>query len=254
MGSGGAVIFTCSTFLSKPNKLAQLQRALDSILAQHGPDERGLVRKVLVINEYGPGAFTDRVGAMLAKLPAAELIQKDEAARGQARTLNMILERLAGYEYWIHWEESWECTRPFLAEAIDAMASTDLTQLQLTPDWLDVGDERVVHAATPAGTRYARILPHPRTSELLRGATIGDYDRLVASAGMGVAWPLFSLRPGVNRAAFCRDLPRFSEVPAHWPVRFEWEYARRWFERGATKAVLTPFAAQRQPNHVSTYR
>jgi hypothetical protein len=186
--------------------------------------------------------------------PRLEFVQKGAHETGQARTLNMILERLAGYQYWIHWEESWECRRPVIAQAIDLMESTELTQVQFTPDWLDVGHERIVPASTPAGTSFARILPHAGTAVLLRGVAIDHYESLVRSFGMPIAWPLFSLRPGINRAAFCRDVGPFDEDPSHWPVRFEWDYAVRWFERGATKAVLTPHAAQRQPGHVSTYR
>jgi hypothetical protein len=71
---------------------------------------------------------------------------------------------------------------------------------------------------------------------------------------MAVAWPLFSLRPSINRVAFGERVGPFNEDPRLWPARFEWDYATRWFNAGATKAVMVPHAAHRQPNHVSTYR
>jgi hypothetical protein len=213
-----------------------------------------LLREILVINEYGADDPQDYRATVCSMHPRIEFIQKGEDARGQARTLNMILERVAGYDYWLHWEESWECTRPFIAQAIDVMVSTEITQLQLTHDWLDIGRERIVPRETAANTRYAEILPHPRAAWVLRGAKVADYDRIVGSFGFGLAWPLFSLRPGIQRAAFCRHVGPFDEKPVHWPVRFEWDYAVRWFARGGTKAVLTPHAAERQAGHVSTYR
>jgi len=249
-----SVLFTCSAFLSKPNKRAQLRTALRSIFSCHSQSELSLVREIVVINEYSADDHADHGEAVRPIDPRIEFTQKGQDARGHARTLNMILERLRGYEYWLHWEESWVCSRPFLAEALDVMQSTELTQVQLTPDWLDIGAERTMRSATPAGTMYAQILPHAQTAEVLRGASVADYERLAHSHGMGVAWPLFSLRPGINRAAFCREVGPFDEDPRHWPVRFEWEYAVRWFLRGATKAVLIPPASVRQPNHMSTYR
>ncbi len=37
-------------------------------------------------------------------------------------------------------------------------------------------------------------------------------------------WPLYSLRPSVNRAEFYDQLPLFSEDPADWPVYFEYDF------------------------------
>jgi hypothetical protein len=247
-----SVIFTCSTFLSKPNKPLQLQTALESIVRSHSSDELRLVRELVVVNEYPPPHENPRA-RIEAIHPGLEYIQKGPDRRGQAGTLNLILERARAYDYWIHWEESWECTRPFLAEAVDVMRSTDLVQVQLTPDWMDVGAGRIVHAATGAGARYARILAHPRTLALVRGKRADDYAAIAGRAGMAMAWPLFSLRPGINRAAFCCDVGPFSEDPRHWPIGFEWEYAARWLDQGGTKGVLLPHVARRQPNHVSTY-
>jgi hypothetical protein len=249
-----SVVFTCSTFLSKPQKPSQVRTALSSIVSRHGRDELALLREIIVVNEYDPHDGHDYSSTVRSIHPGIEFVQKGANDRGQARTLNMILERIRDYEYWIHWEESWECTDSFVARALDVMQSAGVTQLQITPDWLDVGSDRILQGSTPAGTRYARILPHSDTARRLHGASIEHYETLVRSCGMGVAWPLFSLRPGVNRAAFCRNVGPFNEDTRHWPVRFEWDYSVRWFERGATKAVLLPHAARRQPNHVPTYR
>jgi hypothetical protein len=252
--SGKSVIVTCSSFMSRGNRRQELLAAVSSILTRHPPAEQQLIGELIVINEYDSVRSEDYAPAVRALSPKIEFIQKGPAERGQARTLNMILDRIGGYEYWVHWEESFVCTRPFLARAVDVMLSTELTQLQLTPDWLDVGMDRLRPEETAAGTRYVRVLPHTRTAELVRTTDVFGYDRLVNRNGWGVAWPPFSLRPGINRVDFCGRVGRFSEDPRLWPVRFEWEYAKRWLMAGATKAVLSAHAAERQPNHLSTYK
>jgi hypothetical protein len=114
-----------------------------------------------------------------------------------------------------------------------------MTQLQVTGDWMDVGPKRLESRMTLQGTRYVQVLPDAQTGK--------------PSANIKHGWPLYSLRPSINRADFCRQVGRFNEDPRLWPVRFERDYGLRWLRSGATKAVLTPPAAERQPNHRSTY-
>ena len=252
--SDQSVIVTCSSFMSKGNRRDESLAAVSSILARHSPEEQNLIREFIVINEYDPAAHEDYGPDVRALSPRIEFIQKGPAERGQARTLNMILDRVGGYEHWVHWEESFVCTRPFLAEAVDVMLSTELTQLSLTTHWLDVGAGRLPSRITPAGTRHVQVLPHPKTEALVRETEVWNLDRLINRNGFGVAWPLYSLVPSINRAQFCRDVGRFNEDPRLWPVKFEWDYGKRWLLRGATKGVLTPHVAEVQPNHISTYK
>jgi len=236
-----SIAFSCSTFMSRGNRRTEAINALRSIYQQHGDAERELLGDLLVINEYDAARredYEDAVRSAIA-LPNLQFIQKGPDARGQARTLNMILDRLAGYEFWVHWEESWVCTRPFLKQALDVMESTALTQLQITNDWLDVGEARLTRTTTPSGTTYVRVAPDSNT-----GRTGPD---------VRFGWPLYSLRPSINRAEFCWRVGRFDENPHMWPVRFERDFGTRWFRQGATKGVLVPAAAQVQPNHRSTY-
>lgn len=252
---GQSVILTCSSFMSRGNRRAELLAAVTSILTRHSEQERQLLREVIVINEYDPAVREDYGAAVRALSSTIEFIQKGPDARGQARTLNMILDRIGGYEHWIHWEESFVCTRPFLARAVDVMLSTELTQLSLTTHWLNVGRDRLPLRTTPAGTKHVQVLPHPRTEGLVRETDVwSGFDRLINRAGYGVAWPLYSLVPSINRAKFCRDVGRFNEDQRLWPVKFEWDYGKRWLLRGASKGVLLPHVAEVQPNHVSTYK
>jgi hypothetical protein len=248
-----AAILTVSSFMSRGNRRAELLAALSSLLSKHTEDELSLLREIVVINEYDDDRQEDFAPEVRACWPRVEFVQKGAEDRGQARTLNTILDRLAGYDWWIHWEESWVCTRPFVAGAIDVMRATDLTQLQVARGWLDVGADRLRPGRTPDGTPFVRVLPHPHTADLVRRTPVSGYGDLVARVGMAVGWPLYSLQPGVNRARFCRALGRFDESPPLWPIRFEWEYAKRWLLAGGTKGVSVPPAAERQANHVSTY-
>jgi len=233
------VILTCSSFMSKGNRRAELLAAVRSIREQHSPESTALVDEFLVVNEHDDGRREDYAAAVAEVAPEVQFIQKGRGDRGQARTLNMILDRIQGYDFWVHWEESWVCTRPFLAEALEVMETSELTQLQATKDWLDMPAKQLQWGASPRGTRYVQVLPDAQTGQ--------------PSANIKHGWPLYSLRPSINRADFCRQVGRFDENPRMWPVRFERDYGLRWLRQGATKAVLVPQAAERQPNHRSTY-
>jgi len=228
--------------MSHGNRRAELLNTMRSLHEQHAEADRDLLGDLFVINEYDPGRREDYepvVRSTFPSRPDLTFIQKGSDARGQARTLNMILDRLGSYEFWVHWEESYVCTRPFLRQALDVMETTELTQLQFTPNWLDVGESRLVRKSTPSGTAFVQVLPDSNTGHYGSNARFG--------------WPLYSLLPSINRAEFCRRVGHFDENPRMWPVRFERDFGTRWLRQGATKGVLTPAAAQVQPNHRSTH-
>ena len=239
-------LLTFSSCMSVGRRRDQLLAAISSLFARHGPEERSLLGERLVVNEFDAGRQEDFAPLVRQLDPAIQFIQKTEADRGQARTLNMILDRLQWYDLWIHWEETWMCVRPFIGEAVEIMQQhPELTQLQVAhkpePSWTQ---DRRIAKTTAGGARYEQIL-------------IGkDAERMLAVDALDwaqVDWPLFSLMPGVNRAQFCRRVGRFGENARLWPVSFEFEYARRWIQRGGVKGVSVPHAAERQPGYVSTY-
>jgi hypothetical protein len=260
---GPSVILTCSTYLSLPGKLEQFNRAMASLYEHHSVQTMSRISSVLVVNEYDSIDKTEGLDARVtSSFPNVQFIQKGAADRGQARTLNLILERIKPYDYWIHWEESWCCTRPFLEEAIDVMQNSAVTQLELTNEtWRNAGAERLCGHTSPKGAGYLEVRPHPDMEWLINKFaklldpcfTYSDYWGIANAQGWVVMWPLYSLRPSINRVAFYADLAGFNEDPALWPVRFEWEFAARWLRKGAVKAVLEPPSAQRQADHVSTY-
>lgn len=248
------ILFTCTTFFdfAKQDRWATFCRAMDSILAQHTPQSLSKIHTWLIVNEYSPEPKKDWSVLLKERYPFMRLIQKGPEAKGQARSMNIILSEVPNYDYWIHWEDTWYARSPFLDRALDVMDETNITQLQLTqlrdkPNWLDSQNHPHTCSATSSGTAYCLIFPSPRTFEFLaRDAheVKGEFYR---------HWPLYSLLPSINR---CRQyrFGGFSTDPTLWPVKFEWDFGRRWIRAGCTKGVLPDGPVIRDnKNHVSTY-
>lgn len=230
------VILTMTTFLSLPGKLDQFYAAMDSI---------GNVHRIVVVNEYSDNDYTTRVKE---RYPSIEFIQKNEHQKGQATSLNMILDMIGQYEYWIHWEESWTASSSsFLTKAINIMDhDKSITQLQFTPDWTDIDSSRLDHRGD-----YILVSLHPLYKDIPHDPE--NFDALESQYGLIAVWPLYSLRPSINRVEHYMKIGKFDTNPKLWPVRFEYEYSLRWVNAGCVKAVIVPPVAVRQPNHVSTY-
>lgn len=245
------VIFTCTTFFDfeKMDRWASFQRAITNI---HTHNPQNLPHHWFIVNEYSDKPKTDWKQRMKETYPQMTFVQKTQDQKGQAVSLNLILEAIRPYDYWIQWEDSWYPERPFLSRAIDVMNSSNISQLQVTHSrkyvsWLDVPKDRQEHHTTSNGTKYVQI---KASSEIKHYLKRHSKDYAVEWNKMG--WPLFSLQPSINRVSHIRPLGGFSTDPALWPVKFEWEFARRWFLTGGTKAVL-PDGPVIRPGHVSTY-
>jgi len=245
------VIFTCTTFFDfeKMDRWASFQKAVDTIYLQN---PLNLPHAWFIVNEYSAKPRMDWSALMAKRYPQMTFVQKTLEEKGQAHSLNLILAAVQPYDYWIQWEDSWFPERPFLARALDVMTSTKISQLQITHSrkyvsWLDVPLERQQKQRTWNGTEYVEIKEAPELSEYL-GRFAKDYTTDWNKKG----WPLFSLQPSLNRVSHIRGLGNFSTDPALWPVKFEWDYGRRWIQAGGTKAVL-PDGPVIRPGHVSTY-
>lgn len=244
-------IFTCTTFFDfqKQDKWEPFCHAMDSILEHHSRHTLARIDRWLIVNEYAETPTCDWAERLRLRYPYMVMIQKNEHQKGQAASMNIILEEIRPYEYWIHWEDSWFPKRECLQRAFDVMDSTDITQLQMTqhtdaPNWLDKGEHRA--ECTPA---VCRIYASDNMSPFLRQdvSTVWDtFDETIRY------WPLYSLLPSINRASFY-TFGYFSTDPALWPILFEWDFARRWYWRGGTKAVLPDGPVLRKKTHVSTY-
>ena len=241
--------FTCTTFFDfkTGDRWDRFCAAMDSLARYHTRATLSRIGRWVIINEYSPNSTVDWCGRVKERYPWMECIQKGASQKGQAASMNLCLDIIGGSRFWIHWEEAWETRATFLDDAFAAMETTDITQLQFTynegtVNWLDVGHERV-----HCGERVCRIDAAADTAEQAkRSAYEMDKEKLKA-------WPLYSLLPSINRVRDYLWLGGFSEEAALWPVKFEWDYARRWWARGNKKAVLSDGPVYRPGQHVSTY-
>lgn len=243
--SGGNTIYTCTTFFDSPSlgKWEAFSKGMTSLLQHHGGSTA--IAKWFVINEPGPNAEGWKQ-KMAHAFPWVEFYQKPVSIAGQAHSLNIILEKIKPYQYWLQWEESWFATRPFLQDAHTILATTGVTQLQLTilptdaqPAWF--------HKSKAVNELWSRV-PLTEAMCVAMEATKSGHD--VVSIDN---WPLFSLCPSLNTVEFYTALPRFSTDPGLWPWRFEWEFAKAWARSGGTKAIFNSAPVTRSATHVSTY-
>ena len=244
-------IFTCTTFFDfeKHDRWSSFCRAIDAILEKETPETLSKISRWVVVNEYSEKPKEDWTRKVREKYPFIEVIQKSEFSKGQAASMNLILDILLPYKYWIHWEDTWYPRTSCLGRAFTIMDSTNIIQLQMTqhkekPNWLDVEEERI-HCTDG----FCRIDASKDVSSYMNMSPYGRFEK-----GVFENWPLYSLLPSINRAAFYRRLGHFSTDPKLWPIKFEWDYARRWYLAGGTKAVLEDGPVIRKNDHVSTYQ
>ena len=217
-------IFTCTTFFDfkKQNKWELFCSSMDSILAHHSRTTLERIDRWLIVNEYSETPSCNWAERIRVRYPFMEFIQKKANQRGQAASMNIILDAIVPYTYWIHWEDAWFPKRECLQRAFDIMDTTDITQLQMTqhkdvPNWLDEGEHRI-----DCNPSYCRISASENMGPFL------SQEPAVAREQWDTTmqyWPLYSLLPSINRASMY-TFGYFSTDPALWPVMFEWDYAR----------------------------
>lgn len=245
-------VFTCSTFFDfkTGDRWDRFCVAIDSLKDHHSKETLAKIDKWIVINEYSDNSTVDWCKKVKERYPFITCIQKGFTEKGQARTMNIILQKIRPYKLWIHWEEAWSVRTGFLDDAFEIMNSDDgrnITQLQFTfhkgtVNWLDVESERI-HCKG----RLCTIDPSDKTDEFIGQSAYRLRD------GTHASWPLYSLLPSINRAEFYSGLGEFDEDPDLWPIKFEWDFARRWYKAGGKKAVLQDGPVWRPGTHISTY-
>jgi hypothetical protein len=263
------VLFTCTSFLALPGKWAQLHAALTSLAPYVASTP--CVHAWVVINEYDADDTTDWAARVNDAFPWVTFAQKGADATGQGATLNLILEHLLrGFDLWLQWEESWHVdaaaapTPTFLQDAATYMwrVNPDVDQLQMTrapgasvPDWGDLPVSDLPLATMPGTQQFLQVIASPERHAFARAHTTLAGVAAAPWADMIRTWPLFSLRPSLNRVAFLASLPGggFSTDPTYRAVVFEWEFARRWMLHGGTKAIFRVAPVTRAASHVSTY-
>lgn len=227
-------IITVTTHMGFEGRFQDARRILDP-LVQTG-------QEVIVINEWSPDADTHRA-FMRQHYPTVRFLQKGVEDAGQARSLNILVRDHLLHspkKFWVHWEDSWVCTRPFFPDAVRLMnRHPHVCQLQLTGDW---------HDGNNKDDGLTILRPPPRHE--------WDKDAYRHEPLDLAGWPLFSLRPSINRLSFFQRHATdfyFLEHPHLWPLRFEWEFGRLFLRNGGVKAVANRAYATRVRGHKSTY-
>jgi len=225
---------------------------MDSIHEKHDPETLQSISRWLIVNEYSSTPKKDWASIIQQRYPFIEFVQKNAAQKGQAASMNIILSRIKPYRYWIHWEEAWYCQNSCIDRMFDIIRSTDVTQLQVTrlnntPNWLDSSKHPRTLLKTARGTQFYMIRPAPNTEDYMN-KSIKDFNNEFLGH-----WPLYSLLPSINNVNDY-NIGEFSTDPALWPIKFEWDYGRRWFLAGNKKAVLPDGPVVRdEKKHRSTY-
>ena len=248
------VVFTCTTFFDFENqdKWNCFCNAIDSIIEKNTQDDLNKINKWIIVNEYSESPKRDWVATVHEKYPFIEVIQKTKENIGQAHSLNIILEKIKKYTYWIHWEESWYCKSSCLNRMFDVIHNTNITQLQCTEhngivNWTDSNNHHVYLNKTTNGTEFYEIHPSSATYEYIQ-KQISEFNIYFIKN-----WPLYSLLPSINRVNGY-TFGDFSTLSEDWPFKFEWDFSRRWLLAGNTKAVLPDGPIMRdEKNHKSTW-
>ena len=168
--------------------------------------------------------------------PFFEFVMKAPDEKGHARSMNLILDRLAG-DHWLHLEDDWHffVRDSYVTRALAILAEDgDVGQVLFNRNYAETLADREIRGgeARPGrdGGRY-RVHQHlPHGSAALE-TLIGS---LPAGARTNAWWPHYSLRPSLVRLAAVRELGAYDPAAAH----FELDYAMRWTAAGWVSAFF----------------
>lgn len=232
------ILFTSTTYLSKPNKFKQIKKALNSFLEVLDTDK---ISKFIIINEFSKDPEDNaKIQYLQRQFPFIKIINKNESQQGQAKSLNIIIDELksGNYKYWINWEESWQATRPFLNEAYFIMENSDIDQLSFLKENSSNNQRKI-------GDFYYKEQNKLPLDNYSKNKPWNKYNFKY--------WPLFSLRPNILTVSSVLRTGYFNEDKKKWPITFEYEWGIDWLHNNAKRGWLENYAAERQPGHVSTY-
>lgn len=233
-------IVTMTTYMGFEDRSHNVPKILDSLVATG--------QEIIVINEWDKDASL-YVDFMKRNYSKVKFIQKTQGDSGQARSLNILIRDYLLHsekKYWIHWEDTWECSRPLLPDLVRIMDKhPQVSQLQVTDDWKQMPPKQTIQMdeitilTPPHSTNHEKDI-----YEMMDRVTLEN-------------WPLFSLRPSINRLSFFQRHANdfyFLEHPHLWPLRFEWEFGRIFLRNKGVKAITKKPYAERIKGHKSTYQ
>lgn len=252
-----SLIIVFTTFLTFENRLETFTEQIWPSFVENVDNQ--YVDRILIINEYDPKATFEKqrqvkefLHGLQKQHGKVKVLQKTKNQHGQAWSLNYALDtHVPHYEYWMHWEDSWICTKPCIENVLNIMEhNPEITQLSLTDDFHNVEQERKVFTKQK-DPRVWVLKPHSKMdSRYLNRNAMELYEQ----EDWIERWPLFSLRPNIQRVNLLDLNQRFSQNEKLWPVKFEWKYAVEWYKHGGVKALLREPVFKRVGNHKSTYQ
>ena len=245
-----SIVWTCTTFFDCPKRDSwqMFTQGIDGLLALHDSRTIASIDRWIVVNEYSETRKHTWPRLMKQKYPFITFIQKENKEdSGQVKSLNLLFSLIQPYKYWFHWEEGWRPTYSFLGRSIEILESTNISQLQLTSEPNDIMDWmfRTSEVKT-CDTDYCIISHTKEIDNKLGPMKIKTFD------AMCKYWPLYSLKPSLNRVAFY-NFGSFSEDKFPYPLVSEYDFAERWYKRGGIKAVFKHGPLIRPDNYISTH-
>jgi hypothetical protein len=254
------ILFTLTCFLSREDKLIQTLKALRSI-HKCEPNLKKYA-DIVVINECGTtsGQFLKKEFPWITKV----IDKKSKNDCGQSGSLNVAIDMLRKnkkkYEFWLHWEESWICTKPFLKVCDEAM-SLGVDQLHLTVE--DFSDKYYYSykAKLPDNKRYITFrrkynYDHYKDckrsgKELHNGSKKIKQNKNCKEDSSDNPWPLYTLQPAMDRVSKILNVGYFNQDPKFWPVHFELEFGYNWVMQPGGIVAAGIGCAKRQKGHRS---
>ncbi|VUD61679.1 hypothetical protein TDB9533_02867 [Thalassocella blandensis] len=253
------VILTTTSFIRHDFTVDMLLENLQTVFAKNS-EEKTRFDKIVIINEYSVNNLKNEA-ALKHKVESTfddcTFYQKNFEEYGQATSLNLLTQYIDAFQFQVHWEEGWKCTAAFLDNAIAYMESSSVSQLGLTEDYTEV-KERLGDSESYRNTLFQHLKQLPEFEEMNLTQFIDEHRPKILHSRLEHfrmrLWPLYSLRPCINRVSFTRHLPKFNTDKKLWPVLFELLYAFSWTHKGGAKACIVPHVATYSGNYKSSWR
>lgn len=235
--SSSSCIITMTTYMGFEDRFHHIDKIIKPLVATG--------QQIVVINEWDVN-HQFYIDFMRNHHPEIVFIQKSKEDSGQARSLNILIRDYLLHsekKYWIHWEDTWVVTRPLLPDLVHFMEKhPHVSQLQATDDWKKMPLQQMIDLED-----ITILLPQHHHDK--------NIYEMMDTISLET-WPLFSLRPSINRLSFFQRHANdfyFLEHPYLWPLRFEWEFGRVFLRNKGVKAITKKSYAQRIKGHKSTY-
>jgi hypothetical protein len=232
------ILFTITTYLALDRKFDEVNCALETFFKFENTNK---IKKYLLINEYHEKDTSHLLNQIKKKFPKLIIYQKKENEKGQVFSLNIIIKllKLGDFNYWIQWEEGWFVNQSFIQNGINIIHNENLDQLQFSyMDWHDQ-DNKIkkngYYLIPSRGNNY--------------------YDNAKSNNERTGKWPLFSLRPSINRVSKILEIGYFKKNSPNemWTQKFEYDYSYKFMEKKGIKGSIIGDYVFRNKNHYSTY-